>query len=368
MFECGHTSNLGIGLWCCILPTCFIHYNTCTYRASYLQYWMYCRPFHVCFAYFRQHWDIRTSIIDAFATFLLLSNVMLLSASFDLLILTCVHNVNRSLIMMHRFNTLELRNTSHMPLLLFVEYFDKKHLPYAIVAVFVVLIFIIFPILLLLLYPMRCFQRCLGHCRVRWHALHIFIETFQCCCKDGTNGTQDCWYFATIYLIIRLLLCIVFAVTRNVIFYSLTTCVLIGVVMLIAIVQPYKLEFATYSLVFFLALTMWYSTAVFYSTATAKAYDLVDLSVIASLLVGALPLFYLVVITLYWIASFRGFGERLVQCSKSWIRRVCMKAPGARMEESLPDRLINPCHYVDGSLSFASSTERFSSQAYLNNH
>ena len=36
------------------------------------------------------------------------------------------------------------------------------------------------------------------------------------------------------------------------------------------------------------------------------------------------------------------------------------------MEESLPDRLINPCHYVDGSLSLAISTERFSSQAYLN--
>ena len=60
------------------------------------------------------------------------------------------------------------------------------------------------------------------------------------------------------------------------------------------------------------------------------------------------------------------FFRRLVQCSKSWIRRVCMQVPGTRMEESLPDRLINPCHYVDGSLSLAISTERFSSQAYLN--
>ena len=57
-----------------------------------------------------------------------------------------------------------------------VKYFGKEHLPYAVLAVFVVLIFILFPILLLLLYPMRCFQRCLGCCGVRWHALHIFID------------------------------------------------------------------------------------------------------------------------------------------------------------------------------------------------
>ena len=36
------------------------------------------RSFHRCFACFRQQWDIRTSIIDAFATFILLSNIKLL--------------------------------------------------------------------------------------------------------------------------------------------------------------------------------------------------------------------------------------------------------------------------------------------------
>ena len=315
------------------------------------------RPFHKCLSRLRQQWDIRTSIIDAFATFLILSNIKLLSVSYDLLTPTYVYNMNGTVLGTYLYYDAS------------IEYFGKKHLPYAIFALFVVFTFILFPMLLLLLYPMRCFQWCLGRCRVRWHALPIFIDTFRGCYKDGTNGTRDCRYFATIYLIIRLLLCIFFAVTRTVIFYSLATCVLIGVVMLIAIVQPYKLEFATYNvvdLVFFLALTMWYSTAVFYSTATAKAHHLVDLSVVVSFLVGALPLLYLVAIILYWIGSFRGFGQRLVQCSKNWIRRVCMQVPGARMEESLPDRLINPCHYVDGSLSLASSTERFTSQAYLN--
>ena len=77
-----------------------------------------------------------------------------------------------------------------------IEYFGDQHLPYGVLAVFVMLVFIFFPVLLLLLYPMRCFQRCLSCIGVRWHALPIFIDAFQGCYKDGTNGTWDCRYFA----------------------------------------------------------------------------------------------------------------------------------------------------------------------------
>lgn len=32
-----------------------------------------CRPFHVCFAYFKRKWNIQRSVIDGFATFIILS-------------------------------------------------------------------------------------------------------------------------------------------------------------------------------------------------------------------------------------------------------------------------------------------------------
>jgi len=57
-------------------------------------------------------------------------------------------------------------------------------------------VFILFP-LLLLLYQMCFFQQCFDCCEVRWHALHIFIDAFQGCFKDGTYGSWDCWYFQT---------------------------------------------------------------------------------------------------------------------------------------------------------------------------
>ena len=255
-----------------------------------------------------------------------------------------------------------------------IEYFGEKHLPYAIVALLVVLIFIIFPILLLLLYPMRCFQRCLGCCKVRWHALRIFIDAFQGYYKDGTNGTRDCRYFAGVYLLMRLLLAILFAITLSVVYYSLAILVLISVTMLIAIFQPYKAEFSTYNAVdsvFILVLAMWYGTAVFYYTAVIKASYLVKASVIVSSLIGTLPLLYILVIFVHWICSRNKIGQRLIQKLKSQIGRACRRAHGRQthgtgLEESLPNRLIDHCHYdnSEGDFSMTNSFDVFSDQAY----
>ena len=148
-----------------------------------------CRPFHGCANCLRSQWDVRTSIVDAFVTFLLLSYVKLLSVSFDLLVPTQVYNINGSSLELYLYYDAT------------IEYFGEEHLPYGVLAVFVMLIFIIFPLLLLLLYPMRCFQQCLGCCGIRWHALPIFIDAFQGCYKDGTNGTRDCRYFAAAFFL-----------------------------------------------------------------------------------------------------------------------------------------------------------------------
>ena len=309
------------------------------------------KPFHRCFAHFRQQWDVRTSIIDAFATFLLLSNVKLLSVSFDLLVPTSVYTINGSVVGLYLYYDAS------------VEYFGTKtHLPYAILALFVVFIFIIFPILLLLLYPMRCFQCCLGRCRVKWHALHIFVDTFQGCYKDGTNGTRDCRYFAGVYLLVRLILFLLFAITNSVAFYAMATIVLIIVAMLLAIVQPYKAEFTAYNAVdsvFILTIAMWYGTAVFFNTATATSQGLLDKTVLVSFLIAAIPLLYLVVIFLRWIYSHTGVGQRLVKSIKRQIGRFCIQEHSIQLEESLPDRLINLRLY---------DHDGFSDQPYINIH
>ena len=92
-----------------------------------------------------------------------------------------------------------------MPVLYYdgtVEYFKHEHIRYGLLAVAVLLVFTFFPILLLCLYPLRCFQRFLNRYHLNSQTLHTFMDTF----KDGTNGTRDCRSFTAIYLIIRVVI------------------------------------------------------------------------------------------------------------------------------------------------------------------
>ena len=298
-------------------------------------------PFHWCAKRFRNQLDVRASIVEAFATFLLLSYVKLLSVSFDLLTPTHVYHVNSSLGVYLYYDAT-------------IEYFGDKHLPFAVLALFVMLVFILFPLLLLLLYPMRCFQRCLGSCGVRRHALHIFIDAFQGYYKDGTNGTRDCRYFATALLISRVVLFLIFAFSPTALFYGAALLVLMALVMLIVIMQPYKAQFSMYNAVdsiLVLVLALQCVTAVCVSLTSLKAHKWLMFSIILVFLVGLVPLFYITFVTLHWVCTQRGFGRRVIMKVRGCIRKDPRRMVAAGLEESLPDRLINPAEYEEDMTS-----------------
>ena len=281
---------------------------------------------------------MRTSIVEAFATFILLSYVKLLSVSSDLLIPTHVYHVNGSSVGLFVYYDAT------------IEYFGREHLPYGVLAVFVLLVFIIFPLLLLLLYPMRCFQQCLSCCGVRWHALHIFIDAFQGCYKDGTNGTLDCRYFAAVFLFARILLFIIFAFSQTALFYGAGLLVLIPLAIAVVIVQPYKPRFSTYNVVdsvLVLLMALWGSTIVCINIAALEAHKWKKWSLVISFIVGLLPLFYISFITLHWMCSRRQFGQRMIGRVQGWIEESRKHVGTAGSEESLPDRLINPDEYEE---------------------
>ena len=107
------------------------------------------------------------------------------------------------------------------------------------------------------------------------------------------------------------------------------------------------------------------------SIAVVKAQDLVKVFLVVSFLVGALPLLYLVVRFLHWICSRKGVGQKLAGSINNQIGKMYRRGRGTSLEESLPDRLINPrlyhddvCHSI--AFSMTSRTERFSDQTYSN--
>ena len=169
------------------------------------------RPFQRCC---RSRWDIRSSIINAFATFLLLSYVRFMSVSVDLLTPTRTfdaHGNERGFFLYYDGS---------------VEYFGREHRPYAVLALIVTLFFVIFPLLLFILYPLKCFQKCLTYFNLRCQALRVFMDAFQGCYKDGTDGTRDCRCFVAVYQIFLLILWLAYIMTLNGLFYAIGTVVL----------------------------------------------------------------------------------------------------------------------------------------------
>ena len=311
-----------------------IQAHTCNFRVISVM----CRPFRRCTEHFRSQWNAGTSIVEAFATFLLLSYVKLFNVSLDLLTPTHVYNVNGSSLGLYLYYDAT------------IEYFGEEHLPYGVLAVFVSLVFITFPLLLLLLYPMRCFHRCLGCLGIRRHALPIFIDAFQGCYKDGTNGSRDHRRFAAAFLLARILLFILFALSQTALFYGAALFVFIPLVMTIAIVQPYKPRFSTYNIldsVLVLLLALWCAAVVCINTADLKAQKWSKFFALLSYLLGVLPLFYISFVTLHWMCSQRVFGRRMIGRVHGWITENQRQMVATGSEESLPDRLINPDEYEE---------------------
>ena len=185
------------------------------------------RPLIRCFACIRRQWDIQNTLVDAFATFFLLSYVKFASASLDILMPCPIWNTSATL----QWPVVYYDGT--------MEYLGREHLPYAIVAISVLLVFTLFPVLLLCLYPCRCFQRLLNKCHLQRQLLNTFIDAFQGSFKNGTNGTGDYRYFAAVFLITRVLAYMLLGVSMTLLSNSGLIALLMGVVIILALFSPY---------------------------------------------------------------------------------------------------------------------------------
>ena len=247
------------------------------------------RPFERCCG---SRWDIRNSIINAFATFLLLSYVRFLSVSFDLLTPTRTFDAygnKRGLFLYYDGS---------------VEYFGREHLPYAVLALIVTLFLVIFPLLLFILYPLKCFQKCLTYFNLRCHALRVFMDAFQGCYKDGTDGSYDCRYFVAVYQIFKLILWFVYAVTLSDLFYAIGTVVSLLFALLIVIIQPYNKKFATYNAidtVLILLLAACFASILCLNVSQMNTLKFVSISLTIVVLTAILPLFYILVVIIRWL-------------------------------------------------------------------
>ena len=254
--------------------------------------WLW-KPFVPLFIRFRRQWNIRSSLVDAFATFLLLSYVKILSVSVDLLTPVLVYDQNG-----HRLPQLYLFNQGD------VAFFGSHHLPYACLAVFFLLTFTLLPMLLLFLYPCSCFQVCLNRIGFRCQSLHIFMDTFQGHYKDGTNGTRDLRFFSGLYLLLRVVVYASTMLSYQIFSYAYATSVIVVAVVSVALAQPYKnyyynvIDASLLSLLTMLHVTL--LPMVFYHSRITE-YGVSILWVVLFLLFTT----YIIVLFFYWMKIWR---------------------------------------------------------------
>jgi hypothetical protein len=141
-------------------------------------------------------WNPKRTILATFATFLLLSYSKFLFTSLHVLLASRSYN--------SRGESVSSPHLFYDPTITFLH---SEHIPYAVVALLVILIFIILPPLLLLCYPMSIFKKCLIRLGFqRWDILHHIMDIFQGWYKDETAGTRDYRSFSALYMLYRIIL------------------------------------------------------------------------------------------------------------------------------------------------------------------
>ena len=216
-----------------------------------------------------------------------------------------------------------------------VEYFGADHLPYAVLAITVLLVFTVLPILLLCLYPCRWFQKFLNSCHLRSQALHTFMDTFQGCYKDGTNGTRDCRYFAAIYLIVRVavhLSLVIASVDNN----SSLIALLVIVVLLLSAFHPYKKQLSNQLDTFLLGSMIVAMSTVWFLQAYNTGRETMTEKVLYALLTP-IPLVYSLCLVLYCIWR----RSRRVRSAIKRLRAFFSRPKSyQQLEQSLPRRVM----------------------------
>ena len=203
--------------------------------------WLW-KPLHKFSVKLKRKWNKKSSIIDVFASFFLLSfsKVMYQTALFI------------------SYQTIRNKQYDNLGILLgksfvtdtdlTVTYGSSDHLLFAIPSVLFLCMFNLLPTLVLILYPCKLFHTCLSKCRLdRIISLKMkfFVDKFYSCYKDQHDGGKDMRSFAALYFILRPMMFVAGSVVSllnvsNMNPYLPRNIILISASLLIALCRPYK--------------------------------------------------------------------------------------------------------------------------------
>ena len=299
-------------------------------------------PFRSCLIKYRRSWQPRTSIIDSFATFLMISFTKITFITISLLTPAQEYRVSH-----------ETRSGVPGGYVFYLDpqynYFEGSHLPTGILALAVGGVFVLAPPVFLLLYPTKVFQRCLNRCpRCSWQAVHTFADAFQGCFKNSTNNNRDCRYFSGLYLVLRIVILVVYAVEPQPFVQLLLQQILcILAVLVFALFKPYKEPFYNKVdlTVFSLLSLMNILSFANYTESCVNNRELNHSLFAINYTIGFLPLVYISAYVVYLFLKWQG----VISLEKE--NAMIGKNDGSVASEfsstsDIPDRLLHPENYT----------------------
>ena len=191
------------------------------------------RPFHRLFARCFGWLNLKRSILDAFATFIVLSYVKFTVTCAFLLYPNPLYTETG-----HKAQYVSFRYGSY-------SYLSLRYAPYLISSIVILLFVCVLLPAILFLYSIKPFYSFLERCHFTYllpgEKAQLFLNSFHHCYKDGTNGRHDRRYFASLYFFLRLIIIISYSYAfswaeQYVIQQILCTVTLF----MISIFQPYK--------------------------------------------------------------------------------------------------------------------------------
>ena len=181
--------------------------------------------FHTCYKCvprFVTAYNLRHSIIHAYATFAMLSIFSTMCKAYAILLTSLVidnaGNVKGTVLQLEP----DIRMYSH------------DHIPYVIFSLSLIFILVVCPGLLISTYPTSLYGKYFSKCLSarKQLAIKIFVETVNCGFKDGLNGTHDYRMIPGIIILLALAYSVIVSILYPYIFSA--TPLLVGMIMILS--------------------------------------------------------------------------------------------------------------------------------------
>ena len=192
------------------------------------------KPFHRCCVQLRRGWNTKNDICDVFATFFLLSYTKTMHLTLLFLRNHKVYSIDK-----WGSHTVTLQPIVDRSIL----HHGMNHLLFNIPSLIFWFVFNIIPLLLLILYPIRAFRRCLEKCHLDFTSVSFFVEKMQGHYRNGLDGGRDMRSFSGFYFLLLVVMYFAeFSVHYSDYFKRFLSCatLLLIAALTVALIKPYQ--------------------------------------------------------------------------------------------------------------------------------